>query len=651
MIGRYSASKEARQSKALLEMAVEHFRKPGIARLARALLFCYVALVACPIRYWPMEPDGENTWVFALNYAAAHGLAMGRDIVWNTGPLGYLVFPQDIGENLPRALVVQTLLWVGVIAVLANVFFRERLSLRNLALFSAFFALSAPLFWFNRVGVENLLLAAALILLVVNRRRGGMKGYVAALVLLGITPLIKPTATMIGAGALSGYLVDRVIELRRQVWRHLALAALVPMLVAGSVCWLMLPSFSAFRAYLRGTAEFAGEYSVAVSLSGSRLELLVTVEAVLLLACLVAFRALHSRRDALFLVLLLAAPIFISAKHGLVRHDVHFVNFLCFATLAMALVCLHLDGFARRQMPGLLVLLSTFVLWQDYVPKHLGGMAAFSEASGIRAGRRVWGALSGLSALRESLRMQSASAFSPSQRLEPEIRAIIGDAPVTSFSYVHSDAALDGLNLQIYPVLQSDAAFTPYLDSLNADWISGQGPRFLTFDGFAVDGRQFWAETPRTWFEVYRWYDTRFQGSRNLLLERRAQPRFARVERVASFPLSSTHRIDLPVSSGPVFWSLPCGMTRVGKLRKLLLKIPEVKIELAGHSRAKGSARVIIGVLSTPVLGNYLPSTLEELADLLRNDVPSYSIGALTFYGDGFRYYSACRVEIFRTAP
>jgi hypothetical protein len=298
---------------------------------------------------------------------------MGRDIVWNTGPLGYLVFPQNIGENLPRALVVQTLLWLGLIAVLANVFFRERLSLRNLALFSVFFALSAPLFWFNRVGVENLLLAAALILLVMNRRRGDMPGYVGALVLLGITPLIKPTATMIGAGALTGYLVDRLIELRWQVWRHLALAALVRMLVAGFVCWLMLPSFSAFRAYLRGTAEIAREYSVAMSSSGSRLELLVTVEVVLLLACLLAFRALHNRREALFLVLLLAVPIFISAKHGLVRQDVHFVNFLCFATLAMSIICLRLDGLAPGQRAALLVLLPTFVLWQDYVPKQSGG--------------------------------------------------------------------------------------------------------------------------------------------------------------------------------------------------------------------------------------------------------------------------------------
>jgi hypothetical protein len=277
-------------------------------------------------------------------------------------------------------------------------------------------------------------------------------------------------------------------------------------------------------------------------------------------------------------------------------------------------------------------------------------MAAFSEASGIRAGRGVWGVLSGLSALRESLRAQSTRAFSPSQRLEPEIRAIIGNAPATSFSNVYSDAALDGLNLRIYPVPQRDGAYTPYLDSLNAGWISGQGPRFLTFDGLAIDGRQFWVETPQTWFEVYRWYNTRFRGSRNLLLERRAQPRFARVERIGSFPLSSTHRIDLPVSSDPVFWSLQCGMTGLGELRKLLLKIPEVNIELAGHSRARGPARVIIGVLSAPVLGNYLPSTLEELADLLRADVPIHSISALTFDGDGFGYYSACKVEIFRAA-
>ena len=58
-----------------------------------------------------------------------------------------------------------------------------------------------------------------------------------------------------------------------------------------------------------------------------------------------------------------------------------------------------------------------------------------------------------------------------------------------------------------------------------------RGPRFLIFDGVAIDKRDAWAETPAMWLEVYRWYDTRMLASKHLLLERRAGPRFGVLQR------------------------------------------------------------------------------------------------------------------------
>lgn len=52
------------------------------------------------------------------------------------------------------------------------------------------------------------------------------------------------------------------------------------------------------------------------------------------------------------------------------------------------------------------------------------------------------------------------------------------------------------------------------------------------FDGKAIDERDAWAETPAMWLEIYRWYDTRFLGTRNLLLVRRAAPRFGALETI-----------------------------------------------------------------------------------------------------------------------
>jgi len=41
----------------------------------------------------PTDKTVDNTWFFALNYAAAHHLVMVLDIVWTWGALFYLLFP------------------------------------------------------------------------------------------------------------------------------------------------------------------------------------------------------------------------------------------------------------------------------------------------------------------------------------------------------------------------------------------------------------------------------------------------------------------------------------------------------------------------------------------------------------------------------
>jgi hypothetical protein len=65
-------------------------------------LYLYVVLIACPIRYWPLGSSQEDTWRFALNYAPAQGLAVGRDVIFTCGPLIYLLFPQHFGGNLAQ---------------------------------------------------------------------------------------------------------------------------------------------------------------------------------------------------------------------------------------------------------------------------------------------------------------------------------------------------------------------------------------------------------------------------------------------------------------------------------------------------------------------------------------------------------------------
>jgi hypothetical protein len=620
---------------------------------SRLVLFFYALLVACPIRYWPVKVGiADDTWIFALNYAAAHGLSIGSDVVWTTGPLGYLVLPQDMGGNLAKGLVFQVAIWALLTWVFVQLFFRSELSLRNLTAFSIFFGLAAPLFWFNHMGIENLLIAGVLILLVLVRRRPNMPRYLAALVVIGIIPLIKLTGGVIAAGALGGFLLEEVIRTRSRAWRSVLLGILVPIATAALGCWLTLPSIAAFRDYVTASREIAGGFSVAMSRYGRPIEYLMGVEVLILLAALFGLLVAGQRKIAGFFPLLLAVPVMTSLKHGFVRQDDHLLNFICFASLAMALIAVLADWTTRRRLLlGVMILLPFLVLWQDYVIHFTQFEPGLGEVTGTRAPRLAVNALLRYGSVRRRLRSDAeAELSSTGSRLEPEIRTIVGGSPVASLSLRYSGAFVEGLNLQLYPVIQRYSAYTPYLDGWNAAWIREKGPRFLLFDGETIDSRDGWAETPAMWLEVYRWYDTRLAGSRNLLLERREQPRFQRLESIGRMTATPAEGLHIPSSSTPLFWTMSCHLNTKGRLQKLLFRVPGVDMVEKTCSGAREPRRVLIDVLSSPVMGNFLPDKLADFAALFSGATPACAVNALAFEAGIGSYSDRCEVEFLRPA-
>jgi hypothetical protein len=215
----------------------------------------------------------------------------------------------------------------------------------------------------------------------------------------------------------------------------------------------------------------------------------------------------------------------------------------------------------------------------------------------------------------------------------------------------YSYAAIDGLNLRLYPVVQRYQAYTPYLDGLNADWVRSQGPRFLTIEWDAIDDRHPWVETPAMWAEIYRLYNTRMLHGGSVLLERRASPRFQRFELVRSFKQPFRGTLDLPESADAIFWTMKCPLSLTGNLRKLLFRVDEIDMTVEEASGDEEEFRIIPEVLASPVIGNFLPNSAEELASLFDPAAsPRKLVNKVSFDGPGIRSYSdTCEAAFLRT--
>jgi hypothetical protein len=451
---------------------------------------------------------------------------------------------------------------------------------------------------------------------------------------------------------IAGLLVDLFLHYRTSARSELVLAPVVPTLVAGLGFWLTMGSLQALSLYFKGALELSRGYNLAMSFRGPTLELIAIAEALVLLAAAVGILAIRNRRMALILVLLLGLPVLVSIKHGIVRQPLHAPYAFSFVLLAASFVSLStsLNQSSTVKRLGIITLLLA-VLCQDYaiapIPKiALRALTAFDVPS------RVWNSLRPRH-LRQTLNSESRTNFSSADsEIEPEIRAIVQNQTIASLSESYSGVFFGNLNLQLYPVLQRYSAYTPYLDGLEANWIQQQGPQFLLFDGKAIDGRHPWTETPAMWLEVLRWYDTRFLGKHNLLLERRKEARFRRLQSVDNSPLRFGEPMRIPNSPGPLLWAMHCSLSSSGKLRALLFRVLDVTMSLDEGGGQSQQFRVLPEVLGAPSPGNHLPSTLPEFAEVLSaSQNYDFWIKQFTFGGPGSSAYKpVCNVEMLQPA-
>jgi hypothetical protein len=644
--------------------AAAHLGDVPLERVLRLTLLTYVLLVASPVRFWEIRADDiDYTWIFALNYAAAHGLAFGRDLIWTNGPLGFLTFPQNIGHNLVLGLAFQLALWILLASVYIDLFLRARIPLGRLALFGLCVGLASPLFWFNR-NSEDVLVAGVLTLLVLvrfdqpadappggearlagtNRRR-----YVSALVLIGILPLIKLSGGIHGALALAGFLLDRVLTLRRAAWREVLLALLVPAACFAIGLAFSMPSLGAVVSYLHQSWDLASGVSVAASADGSGADLALAFTVLMAIGYLLWLQG--DAPVARFYLLLLGVPLVFALKHGFIRPDDHIINFYCFAALAIGLIALYANfaGWRAFAVAAIVLPLPLICL------RHLTSMETVAaDMTGLRVVRSI--ALAARSAAEGHTPAEEKAllgALAPAPLLSPQLRAVVGDAPVSVLSLNYSAAYFDDLNLKIYPVVQLYSAWTPYLDQLSAEWIRTQGPRFLIYDGHAIDHRHPWAQTPALWAEIYRDYDSVRVSDDNLLLERREMPRFRALETVRTFQVHFPGPMPLPAAEAAEFWSLSCPMTAAGYQRKILFRVLPVDMEIQFSDGHRHTYRGIMDVMGSPILGEGLPTTLTEFAAVLAPEsaLPARATRVLFSGAGAASYRSQCLVKWMRIVP
>ena len=463
-----------------------HVRPAAAARLSSILSAIFalgwgLALVRPP---WPVATGLDESWRFAIAFAAARGLQFGRDIVFTYGPLGYVT----TGAPDP-ALALPRVLWQTAASAYAAFGVWTLLAARTSRLQRLAFAVGATL------------LAAVMPL-----DYAVFAGTLALLLRLGRAPRFAPlVGALVGAAAAFGMLAKftlgiDVIASASAAWlcdvlrgpRRRRRAALLNAALAATVGLAGLGAAFRFNplavaAYLRGEAEISAGYSAAMTAGGPRTQVATALIVGAGIAAVAGF-AWQERRAAVTGVAV--AALFFAWKHGFVRQDDHiFAYFATAAVLAPAVAIAVRAPVARLLGAGATAL----------------ALAAFLSV----AGGRVPVALLPQTALERAAYLTHPLAFerraldetSVSLRADavpPGLRARLAPYGVDVLPTEAVLTEANGLRWSPLPVFQSYSAYTPALDRLNRDALLDRGADRIMYDFVAPDGHYPFGDMPAT---------------------------------------------------------------------------------------------------------------------------------------------------------
>jgi hypothetical protein len=623
------------------QRVVDRLDRALAGRRGTLISVAVLVVVAWSIAPVPANTGLEYSWKTGLSLAVDQGLVFGRDFLFTFGPLGFAndVVIVDPGLGLVSIAVAVA---IHVLLVAAVVVLLRRSFTPTVALL-----LAVPVCMLTLVGTHRLATLAMLALVSLwALTRLATPGARCAPLEITAVGVIAGTAVVFKANAVLIVVVGcytvaacayATAGLRRVATDLGVFAAATGAGLLGA--WIITGQpISALDEWVRGSMEVGLGYNESMGIeAGSRSR--QAVEYALAGLVLVAFASMTLRsravglRRRLVLLALLALVLFGRFKAGYVRHDPgHVTAFLVIAAL-LPLGMLKVWGRWR----GLAVLGAL-----------TGALFVVADASPLREldpARRVenlvaTARLAISSERREEFVDQRRERMRRQYDLPASIVAQLAGHTVhidpweTSIAFAYPE-----LEWAPVPVFQSYAAYTPYLDDLNADRLVGDDrPEFvLRRPSDALDNRVVRFESPRATFELLCQY-REISAVDGWQLLAAGPDRCGRPRRVARQSLHLGDPVRVPRDPDALVVAEFDGLASgpIDRLRNLAHKSRETHFAIGGRwfrfvTATQGQPHVLSVPRCAPTPGGPQADRIDEFKMVDRLGIPRLDAGEGTY--------------------
>ncbi len=551
----------------------------------------------------PITAGIDASYQFALNYFFSKNIQMGRDVIYTHGPLGFLLFPKPIGNNIVISVVIIPLLKLAFLMsfLFLNFLVKKPNTLQDKIGMAVIFII---LSFLTDFGLLLVFLPATLLLLYAETKR---KMFVVfAIVITSTSTLVKSSSGIVNALLLLSY---GTIDTLRFKKIRLFLYVLLGLALTFLLEWFLIyQNFSGIANYLWGTWELSSGNSSAMAINPKNNWIFLSI--FFLLCFSLPFYIKEKRIFILYGMFLL--PLFAFFKYAFCREDhIHFFLFYIICFYCLALACLR--RFRVRVFLIVLISLSAFMANTIYVKGSMRPIKAKRYAiNGLYYFEREVLNLKDF----ETFLLKTSKAQLRSKVLKKNVLQIIGKDSVDVYPYETTYIYANGLNWQPRPVFQSYVAYTRWLDRRNAMFFdSPRAPRFIIWDignflgeTWSIDRRYLLNDEPLTVYEIFSHYKLIYRDKAIAIFEKSSANRLKEPKVIASEKSYWNEWVRVPpVENGIIRAKIDISRKFMGSLKRLIYKEEEFFIEYKLESGEIKKYRLVIdngisGVWITPLI-------------------------------------------------
>jgi hypothetical protein len=610
--------------------------KNALLLTGKILIFLFFCIHAFNVEYRPITGGLDPSWQYIIN----SGFDQRIEFSFTSGPLGFINYPLNIGANLDISVLIRVVWWIVLCVWFGYLLLKNRFPLRNFLIFLGLFVLGSGVsFDYAVCFVILFLLSFALF------SERWLWWYPLVIALSAFLGLMKLSAALLAIASCVMFAGIYFVHDRR---KGLLAGALTGFGIPLLFCLFYViydPSFSRMVAYVKRGLDISSGYNVAMSVSGPLFTLWLAFSIILAYVLHMAWMW-KCRRQSLRLAIMYLPAIFFAFKHGFVRQDGHEIIFFTVLSLLFGLLWLFTP--LQRRTSWALLLLAPILFTRLSVPGYADSLTSIFGIPKLV----VMSELLEYQQTKQALDAETQE-FLQWYRLPSEWQQAMGQKSVSIFPWETAYALANSLNYRPFPIIQAYSAYTAYLDSVNADFLTDPhtAPENILMEWVAIDHRHALLDVPAMWLAFYQWYDVVRHEHVPFpvqLLQRRTNARFDNMELLERREYRTGEFIEVPEVHQPVIMTLSMELGFVGKLAKIFFRIPEVTMDIVGTAGDR-TYRIVPETLSNPVFINALPVGLQDLYTVLNHDRMQSRVYGFVLSGPGRSFYKkTIQVEFYR---